>query len=75
MAPSGVVRHDELPPYWGLLDPSPRALVEAPIKQVRDATVHVLRAIAKANTSAMMSEYGVRPAGDSERGVVFPERV
>lgn len=72
MAPAGVVRRDELPPYWGLLDGTPRALVEAPVKQVRDATSHILRAIAKANTTAIMAEYGVTRAGQGPGGVLFP---
>ena len=50
MAPAGLVRPSSLPPYWGLLDERPGLIVEAPVKQVRKATAHVLRAIARANT-------------------------
>ncbi|MDA1257731.1 MAG: hypothetical protein O3C10_07795 [Chloroflexi bacterium] len=70
MTPSGLMRRDEVPPFWGLLDGTPRVVVEAPVKQVPDATAHVLRNIAKSNTSAMMTEYG---ALRSKGGVEFPE--
>jgi hypothetical protein len=50
MAPSGLIRPSGLPPYWGLLDERPGLVVEAPVKQVRRVTAHVLRAIAVANT-------------------------
>lgn len=70
MAPSGLMQRDELPPFWGLLDETPRIVVEAPVKQVADATTHVLRNIARSNTSAMMTEYGViRAKGETE----FPD--
>lgn len=55
MAPGGLLSRSELPPMWGLLDETPRVLVEAPVKQVREATVHVLRAVARANTRDMMA--------------------
>ncbi len=54
MAPAGLVRPSELPPFWGLLDESPAIVVEAPAKQVRKATAHVLRAIARAGTRDLM---------------------
>ena len=50
MAPAGLVTPSGLPPYWGLLDERPGLIVEAPVKQVRKATAHILRAIARANT-------------------------
>jgi hypothetical protein len=55
MAPGGLLARSELPPMWGLLDETPKVLVEAPAKQVRDATAHVLRAVARANTRDMMA--------------------
>ena len=55
MAPRGVVRRAELPPFWGLLDERPSIRVEAPRKQVPRATAHVLRAIARANTRDLMA--------------------
>ncbi len=72
MTPAGLMRRDELPPYWGLLDGTPQIVVEAPVKQVADATKHVLRNIAKSNSSAMMTEYGVtRAKGET----AFPDHV
>lgn len=58
MAPRGLLRPSELPPYWGLLDESPAVVVEAPVKQIRDSTQHVLRAIARANTRDLMTACG-----------------
>jgi hypothetical protein len=55
MAPRGVVRIDEMPPFWGLLDDTPALRVEAPVKQIPTATTHVLRAIARANTRDLKS--------------------
>ena len=55
MAPRGIVRPAELPPFWGLLDETPAVRVEAPIKQIREATAHVLRAVARANTRDIMA--------------------
>lgn len=72
MAPSGLIRRDELPPFWGLLDGRPQMIVEAPVKQVADATIHVLRNIAKSNSSAMMTEYGVIRTRDE---TAFPYHV
>ena len=58
MAQSGLIRPSELPPYWGLLDESPAVVVEAPVKQIREATQHVLRAVARANTRDLMTACG-----------------
>ena len=58
MAPRGLLRPSQLPPYWGLLDESPAVVVEAPVKQIRDSTRHVLRAIARANTRDLMTACG-----------------
>ncbi len=58
MAPRGLLRPSELPPYWGLLDESPAVVVEAPVKQIRESTQHVLRAIARANTRDLMTACG-----------------
>jgi len=72
MAPSGLMRRDELPPFWGLLDGTPRVVIEAPVKQVADATTHVLRNIARSNSTTMMTEYGViRSKGET----TFPDHV
>ncbi|MBI4306286.1 MAG: hypothetical protein HY678_08195 [Chloroflexi bacterium] len=60
MAPSGMLIPSELPPMWGLLDETPRLRFEAPVKQVREATAHVLRAIAKANTRDIMFARGLK---------------
>jgi hypothetical protein len=59
MAPGGLLARSDLPPMWGLLDETPRVMVEAPVKQVRDVTAHVLRAIARANTRDMMAAQGL----------------
>ncbi len=58
MAPRGLLRPSELPPFWGLLDDSPAVVVEAPVKQIRESTQHVLRAIARANTRDLMTACG-----------------
>ena len=72
MAPAGMIRRDELPPFWGLLDGTPRVVMEAPVKQVADATTHVLRNIARSNSTTMMTEYGViRSKGQT----MFPDHV
>ena len=54
LAPAGLIKPSELPPYWGLLDERPGLVVEAPAKQVRKVPAHVLRAIARANTRDLM---------------------
>ena len=58
MAPRGLLRPSALPPYWGLLDETPAVVVEAPVKQIRESTQHVLRAIARANTRDLMTACG-----------------
>lgn len=64
MAPRGVVRISQLPPYWGLLDDTPAVVVEAPVKQVKEATTQVLRSIARANTRDMMAAFRELAAGE-----------
>ncbi len=54
MQPSGLIGSEDVPPYWGLLDGSPRVVVEAPAKQVKKVPGHALRAIARANTRDLM---------------------
>lgn len=73
MAPSRLLRPRDVPPMWGLLDDTPTVKVEAPIKQVPEATRHVLRAIARANTRDIMSAYGVKRTAPGPRSVQFPE--
>ncbi|MCH8910932.1 MAG: hypothetical protein IH867_09345 [Chloroflexi bacterium] len=60
MAPHRMVRTTELPDQWGLLDQRGEIVVEAPLKQVRRVTPHVLRAIARANTRDLMKACEVR---------------
>ena len=63
MAPQGVVLAEMTPTDWGLLEPGPREVVPAPVKAIRKNTgivSNVLRAIARANSTAMMRAYGVR---------------
>ncbi len=60
MAPHRMVRTTELPDQWGLLDQRGEIVVEAPLKQVRRVTQHVLRAIARANTRDLMKACEVR---------------
>ncbi len=63
MAPRGLVLAEMVPPGWGLLEPGPGEIVEAPVKAIRKNTgivSNVLRAIARANTTAMMRAYGVK---------------
>ena len=63
MAPAGVALPEKLPPGWGLLEPGPREIVAAPAKSVRKSSgimTNVLRAIARANATAMMRAHGVR---------------
>lgn len=59
MAPAGLLQASETPPMWGLLDENLTVRVEAPVKQIRDATRHVLREIARANTRDLMAVHGV----------------
>ena len=54
MAPHRTIRTTELPDQWGLLNEHAEAVVEAPLKQVKRVTQHVLRAIGRANTRDLM---------------------
>jgi hypothetical protein len=54
MAPHRMMRTTELPDQWGLLNEEVVTVVEAPLKQVKRVTQHVLRAIARANTRDLM---------------------
>ena len=72
MAPRGVVLAEMIPPGWGLLEPGPIEVAAAPAKAIRKNTgiiSNVLRAIARANTAAMMRAHGVTFSAD---GAVFP---
>ena len=72
MAPRGVVLAEMLPPQWGLLAPTAREIVPAPAKPVRKSSgimANALRAIARANATAMMRAHGVRWG---EEGAEFP---
>lgn len=62
VTPPGLLRPSEVPPHWGLLDGDGKTVVEAPQKQVRRVTQHVLRAIARANTRDIMKAVGISPA-------------
>jgi hypothetical protein len=55
---------------WGLLDERMNVRVEAPFKQVRESTRHVLRAIANANSRDVMKAYGVKRGPG---GPAYPE--
>jgi len=72
IAPRGVVMRRSLPPGWGLLDDTPKAVVVAPQKAVRKNSgivSNILRAIARSNTTSIMRAQGVL---FSEEGAVFP---
>ncbi len=72
MAPTGIVLAEALPPGWGLLEPGPREVVLAPEKSVRKNSgimANVLRAVARANATAMMRAQGVRFGAE---GAEFP---
>lgn len=72
MAPAGVVLAETLPPGWGLLEPGPREVVTAPAKSIRKnggIVSNALRAIARANSTAMMRAHGVCWGED---GAEFP---
>ncbi len=58
MAPAGMMSRSELPPFWGLLNDVPETVVEAVPKQIRRNTLHVMRAIARANTRDLMKVTG-----------------
>ncbi len=70
MAPAGLIHTTEVPPMWGLLDDHLNTRVEAPYKQVPEATRHVLRAISRANSRDLMHAYGVQR---SKEGLQFPD--
>ena len=72
IAPRGVVLSEMLPSGWGLLEAGPREIVAAPAKSVRKNSsimANVLRAVARANATAMMRAHGVRWGED---GAEFP---
>ena len=72
MAPVGVVLAENLAPGWGLLEPGPHEVVTAPEKAIRKnggIMSNVLRAIARANSTAMMRAHGVRFGIE---GALFP---
>lgn len=54
MTPHRMIRTTELADQWGLLNERGETVVEAPLKQVKRVTQHVLRAIARANTRDLM---------------------
>ena len=58
MAPHGLVWPGDLPPFWGLLNEHGDVVAEAPPKQVRRVTAHVLRAVGKANARDLMKACG-----------------
>lgn len=73
MAPRGVARAETLPPQWGLLDPTPAEIAPAPAKSIRKNAgiiANALRAIARANGTAMMRAHGVRWGAE---GAEFPQ--
>jgi hypothetical protein len=72
MAPRGVVLAEMLPDGWGLLEPGPREVVTGPAKSVRKNSgimANALRAVARANSTAMMRAHGVRFGSE---GAEFP---
>ena len=74
MAPRGIVLVEALPAGWGLLEPGPREVVEAPAKAIRKNSgimANVFRAVARANSTAMMRAHGVRW---NEDGAEFPRQ-
>ncbi len=50
MTPAGLLSPSEIPSLWGLINGECETVLEAVPKQVRRNTLHVMRAIAKANT-------------------------
>jgi cell division septum initiation protein DivIVA len=54
MTPHRMIRTTEIPAQWGLLNEQVETVVEAPLKQVKRVTQHVLREIARANTRDLM---------------------
>ena len=72
MSPRGVVLTEMIPSEWGLLEPGPTEIVTAPVKAIRKNTgivANVLRAIARANATAMMRAHGVTFGTE---GATFP---
>ena len=72
MAPRGVVLAEMLPEGWGLLEPGPCEVVAAPAKPIRKnggIMANALRAVARANATAMMRAHGVRFGSE---GAEFP---
>ena len=70
MAPAGVALAEHLAPGWGLLEPGPREVVTAPEKAIRKnggIVSNALRAIARANSTAMMRAYGVKWGSEGAR--------
>ena len=61
LCPKGLISHAEVPPYWGLIDDDMEVVVPAVQKQIRRNTLHVLRAISKANTRDLMKACGTEP--------------
>ena len=62
MAPQDLITRSELPAFWGLLNERSETVVSAVQKQIRKNTIHVLRAIAKANTRDLMKACDIRIA-------------
>lgn len=60
MAPHRMIRTTELPEQWGMLNEYAETVVEAPLKQVKRVTQHVLRAIGRANTRDLMKACEVK---------------
>jgi hypothetical protein len=54
MTPHRLIRTTEISDQWGLLNERAETVVEAPLKQVKRVTQHVLRAIGRANTRDLM---------------------
>lgn len=64
MAPHRMIRTTELPGQWGLLNQRGETVVEAPLKQVKRVTQHVMRAIGRANTRDLMKACEVQVSRD-----------
>ncbi len=76
MAPKALIRRSELPRMWGLLDPEPRVVVDAPrarSSRTPSALSGVLRSIARSNTRDMMRAHGVQWR-DTRAAFPRPER-
>ena len=59
MAPHRMSKTTELPEQWGLLNECTKTVVEAPLKQVKRITQHVLRAIGRVNIRDLMEAYEI----------------